>query len=920
MAKAAKLVIVESPTKARTIRKFLGSDYIVEASMGHVRDLPASADEIPDDIKKEAWGRLGVNVEDNFQPTYVIPSSKKKIVKELREALKGADELFLATDEDREGESIGWHLVEVLKPKVPIRRMVFHEITKKAIQEALTSSRDLNLDLVQAQETRRVLDRLVGYTISPLLWKKVASRLSAGRVQSVAVRLLVLRERQRMSFRSGTYWDLKARLEQEEKQFEAQLISVDDMRIASGKDFDEQSGQIPSDKKVLLLTEKAAKDLVQQLANEAFQISAIERKEAKRSPYPPFTTSTLQQEANRKLGLGANRTMRIAQRLYENGLITYMRTDSVHVADEAVSGIRTMIQNRYGNDYLFKETRHFATKSKGAQEAHEAIRPAGVEMQTSDELSLSGEQAKLYDLIWKRTVATQMAPAKLAFTTARFIGQNQTGRKAEFRASGREVIFPGFFRAYVEGTDDPEEALDDRNQPLPRLVEGNTIQCIQLDPISHETKPPARYTEASLVKSLEAEGIGRPSTYASIINTIQQRGYVMGKNKQLIPTFTALAVTQLLEAALTSIVDLDFTATMEERLDEIAEGKSALQYLADFYHNQLLSGVEKGGNFDAREICTIRSQNIEPHEIRVGRYGAFVQYGEKPDGKALAISIPAETPPSDAVRDMIDRLISIARRGETPLGHASEGGQAIYILSGPFGPYVQLGESPDPKDKSADKPKRVSVPKSIDPLTLELTTAQALLALPRELGVHPETQKVVRAGIGRYGPYVVHNFVYTSLKAEDNVLEVQLPRAIELLGDKKQRRKRSEPMKKLGSHPDDNEPVNVMEGPYGLYVKHRSTNATVPEGFEVQDISLDAALIWLAEKLERTGKKKVTKKKVTKKKVTKKKVTKKKVTKKKVTKKKATKKKATKKKTTKKKTTKKKTTKKKTTKKKATKG
>ncbi|RIK28968.1 MAG: type I DNA topoisomerase, partial [Chloroflexi bacterium] len=568
-----KLVIVESPTKARTIRNFLPQGYQVEASMGHVRDLPASAAEIPANRKVEPWARLGVNVEADFDPLYVIPASKKKVVNELKAKLKNVDELILATDEDREGESIGWHLYEVLKPKIPVRRMVFHEITREAIQKALNETRTIDQNLVHAQETRRILDRLVGYTVSPLLWKKIAPRLSAGRVQSVAVRLLVMRERERRAFVPGVYWDLKAYLnkrpDKPEHRFEAQLVSVGGVRVASGRDFDENTGKVAADANVLLLNQQEAEQLRDRLLKGLWRVTDLEEKETTRAPYAPFTTSTLQQEANRKLGMSAKETMRVAQSLYENGYITYMRTDSVNLSEEAVQAARRRVAELYGDQFLSPQSRRYATKTKNAQEAHEAIRPAGDQMRPVDMLPLSGEERRLYDLIWKRTIATQMANARLKFTTAT-IGVED----ALFRASGRTVLFPGFFRVYVEGSDDPEAALEDQNAPLPPLSIEEEVDCRDLEALGHETKPPARYTEATLVKALEAEGIGRPSTYASIIDTIQQRGYVFKQRKELVPTFTAFAVTGLMENHFHDLVDLHFTANMEQRLDDIANGET----------------------------------------------------------------------------------------------------------------------------------------------------------------------------------------------------------------------------------------------------------------------------------------------------------------------------------------------------------
>jgi DNA topoisomerase-1 len=855
MPAGSKLVIVESPTKANTIKKFLGGEYQVLASMGHVRDLPANAAEVPAEVKGKPWARLGVDVENGFAPVYVIPPGKKKVVSDLRRALKEASEVYLATDEDREGEAIGWHLVELLQPKVPVRRMVFHEITRDAIRAALESPRQLNEDLVQAQEARRILDRLVGYTVSPLLWKKVAPRLSAGRVQSAAVRLLVMRERERMVFRSASYWDIKAQLRRDATDFEATLTAVDSTRLATGKDFDERTGKLAATS-VLLLDQQQAEALARGIDGRDFRVAGVEKRQQSRSPYPPFTTSTLQQEANRKLGLSANRTMRIAQRLYESGHITYMRTDSVNLSEEAITGIRALVSGKYGTDHLSPQPRRYKTKSKGAQEAHEAIRPAGTQMATADQLGLEGEQAKLYTLIWMRTVASQMADAQLAFTTARLTVRTGEGRELEFRASGREVLFPGFFRAYVEGSDDPDAALDDRSQPLPSLSEGQEVACTAVEPLGHETKPPARYTEASLVKALEAHGIGRPSTYATIIDTIQRRGYVIAKNKQLVPTFVSMAVTQLLERTLEQIVDLEFTAAMEESLDAIAEGKDARRFLSEFYQQQLVQRVENALNVDAREVCTIQQDGS--HSIRVGRYGPFIEVPTGQDGQTQTVALPADVGPSDANESFVTRLVELARKGAEPLGRDPRTDEPVYILVGPYGPYVQLGATGNPKDKEAKKPKRISIPAGMDPAQVEFETALALLQLPRKIGVHPETGKPIKAGIGRYGAYVVHENVYASLKAEDSVLTIELPRALELLADKKPRRRASEPLKELGNHPESGTPINVLNGPYGPFIRYEKLSVSIPEHIPVDDITLDEALVLIDAKLEAKGMKKST--------------------------------------------------------------
>jgi DNA topoisomerase-1 len=854
-----KLVIVESPTKAKTIRKFLGDGYRVEASMGHIRDLPSNADEIPEAIKKESWSRLGVNVEASFEPVYIVPTDKKKVVTMLKKALAESDELFVATDEDREGESIGWHLVEVLRPKVPTRRMVFHEITRDAIDRAIQQSRDIDTSLVQAQETRRVLDRLVGYVVSPLLWKKVKPRLSAGRVQSVAVRMLVMRERERIAFRAGSYWDLDAGLTKDGAAFDARLTSLDGKTIATGRDFDETTGKLQEGRDVLLLGEAEARKLEQALTGAPFTVSQVERKTSVRKPYPPFTTSTLQQEANRKLGFGSKQTMQVAQRLYENGLITYMRTDSVHLSNEAVTAARDLVGRKYGSDYLSNGVRQFTTSSKGAQEAHEAIRPSGTEMRTADELRLSGPEARLYDMIWKRTVATQMADARIAFTTVRLEATDTDGRVASFRASGKEVEFPGFFRAYVEGSDDPDEALEDRSAPLPALAEDETVPCTGVEATGHETRPPARYTEAALVKALEKEGIGRPSTYASIIDTIQRRGYVFTRQKQLIPTFTAMAVTNLLERTHGDVVNLEFTAAMETELDAIASAEGATQFLRKFYDTNLIQGIEDSDELHPRDVCTIAYGDTDGDgfAIRVGRFGPYLELPAEGDEKPKTVSLPDETAPADVTKQMVDALLEQREAGDEPLGEDPETGLPVYLLTGRFGPYVQLGEY----EKGAkEKPKRASLAKGQRPEDVTLDVALGLLALPRPVGTHPEDGKPILAGVGRYGPYVLHERVYASLEATDNVLTVGLDRAVELLALKKAKGGRGSSkkvLKELGAHPADGTPVVIYDGRYGPYINHKKTNVSLPEGMTVDSVDAATAIAMIDEK---AGKKPAKKK------------------------------------------------------------
>ncbi len=833
------LVIVESPAKAKKISGFLGPSYKVLASMGHIRDLPNGAKEIPAALKKEPWASFGVNFDKDFEPLYIVPPEKKKLVSELKDALKNADELILATDEDREGESIGWHLCEVLKPKVPVKRMVFSEITKEAIQEAINSTRKLDENLVAAQETRRVLDRLYGYRLSPLLWKKIAPKLSAGRVQSVAVRVLVQRELERLAFHSATYWDLKASLANDASaKFAAELVSVVGQRVATGKDFDENTGKLKPGADVLLLDQPQVEALRDRLATASWQVSSIKERSELRRPYPPFTTSTLQQESNRKLGLSAKETMQIAQRLYEDGHITYMRTDSVNLSGEAIGASRRRIQEKYGTDYLSPQPRQYTTKAKGAQEAHEAIRPAGTQMLTADEQGLSGQSARLYTLIWMRTMATQMTEARLQFITATINASD-----SEFRATGRHVEFPGFFRAYVEGIDDPDAALDDQESALPPLREQEVVSLQQLESLKHETKPPARFTEATLVRELESDGIGRPSTYASIISTVQDRGYVRKSGNQLIPTFTAMAVTRLLEKHFPNLVDVGFTAKMEEQLDEVASGTAErLPYLREFYCGK--GGLDEQVKaheelIDPRDACTLELSGLDA-KIRVGRWGPFLQ--KETDAEPETASIPSDLAPADITNELAEKLLALKKQGPVSLGMHPDG-LPIYSRNGPFGPYLQVGDVVDDQPK----PKRVSIPKNIDPSAVTQDLALKLLSLPRELGTHPETSKTVSAGIGRFGPYVLHDKTYKSLPKDGDVLTIDLAAAVELL---KQARVKvaPTPLCELGNHPDDGETIAIYEGRYGPYVRHGEVFASLPKDRTIESVQLDEALIWLAER------------------------------------------------------------------------
>ena len=841
------LVIVVSPTKAKTIRGYLPPGYRVEASMGHVRDLPRSASEIPANVKGEKWAQLGVNPDADFAPLYIVPTDKKKVVKTLKDALSQADELLLATDEDREGESISWHLLQVLNPKVPTKRMVFHEITQEAIQASLNNCRDIDSQLVHAQETRRILDRLVGYTLSPLLWKKIAGGLSAGRVQSVAVKVVVNREQERRAFRQGSYWDLKATLLKEKSAFDAKLYSLGGTRLANGSDFDESTGQITAGRQVVLLDETQARELQVRLRAGVWTVSTVEERPNNRKPAPPFTTSTLQQEANRKLRLSARDTMRVAQNLYEQGYITYMRTDSVHLSEQAISAARACVQSRYGTEYLSPKPRQYATKSKGAQEAHEAIRPAGSTFRTPNETGLTGREASLYDLIWKRTVASQMAEARQTNITASIEVDN-----AIFRATGKRIDFPGFFRAYVEGSDDPDAAIENQEVLLPALAQGDALSCRQLEAIGHETQPPARYTEATLVKVLESEGIGRPSTYATVIGTIIDRGYVRLVNNSLIPTFTAFAVTALLEQNFPDLVDVHFTARMEQTLDDISTGEVEwLPYLKAFYSgDQGLETLvqERETQIDPTAARTVLLEDLDA-KIRIGRYGPYVEIGTGEE--SVKASIPADVSPADLDSEQIERIIKQKVEGPDKVGLHPDTGEPIFLRIGPYGPYVQLGE---PTDDNPN-PKRASLPKGTQAEAVTLEMAVGLLMLPRKLGQHPETGASIKAGQGRFGPYIVHDQGkegrdYRSLKGDDDVLTVTLERSLELLAQPKagRGRKKVDPLKDLGAHPDDNESVAVFNGPYGLYVKHGKINASVPEGVDLEAISLEQALGWINAK------------------------------------------------------------------------
>ena len=867
------LVIVESPTKARTIGRFLPSGYKVMASVGHVRDLPQNASEIPEKYKKDAWARIGVDVDHDFAPLYVVPAGSRKVLSELKTALKDVDQLILATDEDREGESISWHLLQELKPKVPVRRMVFHEITERAIRHALTEFRDVDENLVKAQEARRIIDRLTGYTVSPLLWTTVAPRLSAGRVQSVAVSLVVVRERERRAFRSGTWWDLVAQLAHQEAGFEAKLVAVGGKRIATGRDFDKTTGRLTgadgaNAKDLVLLDEAAGTALVARLEGTTWRVTDRTEEPFTTRPSPPFTTSTLQQEANRKLGLGAREAMRVAQDLYERGFITYMRTDSVSLSAQAIEAARACARE-FGAEYVPEKPRFYANKSANAQEAHEAIRPSGERFKSPDETGLSGRELRLYDLIWKRTVASQMPDSKQTRMVVTIAAED-----AEFRASGKRIDFAGFIRAYVEGSDDPEAALDDKEVVLPALVVGDTPECRALEAVKHETQPPARYTEASLVKALEELGIGRPSTYASIMDTIQARGYVRQDGKALVPTFTAFAVTSLLEERITSLVDTQFTAKMEDQLDEIARGEQdQLAYLRQFFfgdrtHPGLKPMVEQSAAALKKEAGGARRVHLEgvQAEVRIGRYGPYVEVME--DGTPLRASLPNDMAPGDLTDDLVQELLRTRQEGPPVIGEDPETKKPIYMMRGEYGPYVQLG---DVEEGSKVKPKRTSLPKGVTPENITLDVAIGLIGLPRQLGVHPETGNPVRANLGRFGPFVVHmkggeggKDDFRSIPAGDDVLTITLPRALEIFAQPKGRRGVSTtavtPLRDLGPHPEDGRAVLVFDGRYGPYVqlgpntsdrKLKPVRATLPNDVRPDAVTMAQAVQLLEAKAGR---------------------------------------------------------------------
>lgn len=877
---ANSLVIVESPAKARTIERYLGPGYQVESSIGHVRDLPRTAAEVPQKYRGRPWARLGVDIEGGFDPLYVIPSEKRGQITKLRSALRGADELVLATDEDREGEAIAWHLQEVLRPKVPVRRMVFHEITKSAVESALGDTREIDRRLVDAQEARRVLDRLYGYEVSPVLWKKVQPRLSAGRVQSVATRLVVERERERMAFVAADYWTVELELETEDgeaRRFPARLSALGGKSLARGRDFDRHTGKLKTAAHLLLEAEAAR--LGQELPSTRPVVAEVKEKPFTRRPYAPFITSTLQQEAARKLRFAAQRTMRVAQGLYENGYITYMRTDSTALSGQAIAAARRQIADLYGSEYVPAKPRFYA-KRANAQEAHEAIRPTGTSFRTPNQVrgSLDRDSLRLYELIWKRTLASQMKDAKGTSTSVLLSTSTPSADSVGLTASGRVLRFAGFLRVYVESRDDPKARAEDEERFLPPLRKGQTVGVASAEPKGHTTQPPARYTEASLVREMEEQGIGRPSTYAAILQTIVDRGYVWKKGSALVPTFLAFAVTRLLEQHLGDLVDLDFTARMESDLDEIAGGtREAEPWLRRFYYGRekdqagdgrrgLQSLVGEGvGDIDARAICSLRLGKDEEGRdvvVRVGRYGTYLQAGD--DGQR--VSIGDDVPPDEVTLEHALTLLQAASEQSGPLGNHPETGEPIYVKTGRYGDYVQLGDpSPAPKGRKrsaktakAAKPKMASLWPSMDRGKLTLDEAVLVLSFPRELGAHPETGEPVTVQDGRFGPYVRSGKESRSLERHEQLATVTLEEALGILRQPKRRRGASTSvLKELGEHPGNGLALSVKKGRFGPYVTDGQVNATVPKGRDPMEVGVEDAVELLAAreaKLKAQGK------------------------------------------------------------------
>jgi DNA topoisomerase-1 len=836
-----RLVIVESPAKARTISGYLGPDFVVESSVGHIRDLPDSAAEIPEKYKGESWARLGVDVEHGFEPLYVVDPDKKKTVAQLKKQLANADELLLATDEDREGEAIAWHLLEVLQPKVPVRRMVFHEITRDAIEQALGETRDVDERLVDAQESRRILDRLYGYEVSPVLWKKVMRGLSAGRVQSVATRLVVQRERERMAFRAAAWWDMVATFDPD--SFEARLVSLEGQRVATGRDFG-PDGRLRGEARQL--DEEAARGLADRLQGSSFQVARVERKPYVRRPSPPFMTSTLQQDASRKLRYSAQTTMRIAQRLYENGYITYMRTDSTTLSESALTAAREQVTALFGADYVPPEPRRYERKVKNAQEAHEAIRPSGDRFRTPQDVrsELSTDEHALYELIWMRTVASQMKDAQGQTVSLRIAADSNAGEAVEFGASGTVITFRGFLAAYEEGRDADRAAQEeDEERRLPNLAEGDSVELRALEPQGHETSPPARYTEATLVRTLEELGIGRPSTYASILGTILDRGYVFKRGTALVPAFLAFSVVGLLEKHFGRLVDYDFTASMEDDLDRIAAGdEQRVEWLGRFYFGDGTGGlhelVSDLGAIDAREINSLEIG--DGIVLRVGRYGPYLER----DGQRA--SVPEELAPDELTVEKAEELLS-QPSGDRELGIHPETGLPIVARTGRYGPYVTEVLPEDSKEK----PRTASLFKTMSLDTIELDDAVRLLEIPRVVGVDEDGEEVV-ARNGRYGPYVQKGKESRSLESEEQLFTIDLPGALALIAQPRQRRGQQaaamKPLRELGTDPVGGKEIVLKEGRFGPYVTDGETNASLRKGDDPETVTLDRAVELLAER------------------------------------------------------------------------
>jgi DNA topoisomerase-1 len=845
-----KLVIVESPAKAKTIAGYLGKEFVVESSIGHVRDLPQNAGEIPEKYKSEPWSRLGVDVDNDFQPLYVVDSRKKKVVSDLKAKLKDADELLLATDEDREGEAIAWHLREVLQPKVPVRRMVFHEITRPAIERALTETREIDDCLVDAQETRRILDRLYGYEVSPVLWRKIMQGLSAGRVQSVATRLVVERERERMRFVAADWWDIVGTFDP--GSFDARLSALDGRRVAQGRDFDQQGALRTAD--AVQLGEDDARSLAAALEGAGFTVTSVEEKPYTRRPAPPFMTSTLQQEASRKLRLSSQQTMRVAQRLYENGYITYMRTDSTTLSESALAAARSQASELYGAEMVPAEPRQYTRKVKNAQEAHEAIRPAGDRFRTPDEVrrELSADELNLYDLIWKRTVASQMADARGQTVSVRITGSASDGRTAEFATAGTVITFRGFLLAYEEGRDEP--SADDEERLLPKLAEGDSLEASSLEPAGHSTSPPSRFTEATLVKALEERGIGRPSTYASIMGTILDRGYVRKQGQALVPEFLAFAVVNLLEKHFARLVDYEFTARLEDDLDDIASGEEKRdEWLRRFYFGadgdaglkELVEG--RLAEIDAREINTVELPGTDI-VVRVGRYGPYLERGD--DRQTL----PPDIAPDELKPERAEELLAQGKLDEE-LGVDPATGRTIVVKAGRYGPYVSEIIDGD------EKPRTASLFSSMSPETVTLDDALRLLTLPRTIG-ESDGEEVVAAN-GRYGPYVKRGKESRSLDAEEQLFTITLDEALAKLAEPRPRGRRAAapPLRELGDDPVSGKPVVVKEGRFGPYVTDGETNASLRVGDTVEGITPERAYDLIQERRDRGPTKKRTKRK-----------------------------------------------------------